>query len=65
MNKKLTKEINPLNSSTEEQKTVVNSSFYQSLLEIGFIGCGKGTEDLSANYKSYLYTDFTRKNDHS
>lgn len=31
-----------------------SANIYQSLLETGFIGCGEGLQDLSANYKSLM-----------
>jgi len=42
-----------LPASSVQNTPQTGANFYQSLVEIGFIGCGEGTQDFSANYKSY------------
>lgn len=38
-----------------------HSNKMQALLDSDFIGCGEGPEDLSANYKEYLYKELKGK----
>ncbi|MGQ0652554.1 MAG: ribbon-helix-helix protein, CopG family [Betaproteobacteria bacterium] len=36
-------------------------SSHEVALKVGFIGCGEGPEDLSTNYKRYLYEGWSEK----